>query len=156
MGIPVGYTTVATERRTTEFTCARCGIHRKAEIVGVGEGAQSFLNSRGTAERRARIDAVRDVDRTIGRARCPGCHQRNPGAVFRFWLPYLIMVAICIGAGILMGYYPTWSDMNMRDGDKAGLREIVPWVVGVPCTLITLLVGWSRWARTDKRVTWLP
>lgn len=51
--------------RRADFHCRRCGHHQAADVTGIGEGAQSFLNTDGTAERRAQDDAVKDIQRTI-------------------------------------------------------------------------------------------
>jgi hypothetical protein len=112
MGIPVGYQTTSSKTGTRRFKCKRCGHKQSAEVHGIGEGVQSFLNSQGTAERRARKDAVKDLDRTIKLARCPSCKLRNPGALLGFWTFFLYIFLFMLGVGIVFGFWPTWSGMK--------------------------------------------
>jgi hypothetical protein len=153
--IPVGTQTAAYAKRRVEFACKRCGHHALADVTGMGEGMQSFLNSDGTAERRAREDAVKDIDRTIARARCPKCKQRSPGALFRFLRPYLIMAACFLALGIVAGYAPTWFDMNMGESDRAICKWVMPLVLGGTVLLVAPLPIWIKWSTTDSRVKWV-
>src|SRR6476469_9684718 len=98
--IPVGTQTAAYATRRLQFSCLRCRHKQLADVTGIGEGVQSFLNSDGTAQRRAEQDAQKDIDRTIARARCPKCKQRNPGAVWKFLMPYLLMAAAFLLVGV--------------------------------------------------------
>jgi hypothetical protein len=136
------------------FTCRRCGFAGEADVIGVGQGVETMLNSRGTAERRASDDARDDVARTVARARCPSCKQRNPGVVAGFWLPYVIGLATAFALGIVVGYYPTWSDMNMREEDRAVLRWLCPLIFGGTAAIFIPLQMIARWANPDGRVRW--
>src|SRR5690349_9237522 len=115
MGIPVGYSTAASARGTRTFTCMRCKHEQDAEVVAIGEGVQSFLNASGTAEERAREDATRGLDRAIRRARCPNCKLRNPGVMAKFLAGFAAIVVVTMGIAVVVGMYPTWSNMNMSD-----------------------------------------
>jgi|JI10StandDraft_1071094.scaffolds.fasta_scaffold516279_2 hypothetical protein len=140
---------------TARFTCQRCGFTGEADVTGLGQGVQSFLNSAGTAERRARHDAELDIARTIARARCPACKRRNPGVVRGFLMPYAIGVAVAIVAGVIVGYWPTWSGMNMREDDKAFLRWLCPLLLGGIALLVVPIQMFIRWQNPDARIRWL-
>ena len=155
MGIPVGYMTSATARGVRTFTCVRCKHEQDAEVIGIGEGAQSFLNSDGTAEERAREDAHKGLDRTIRRARCPKCRQRNPGVMAKFLSGFAIAIVVSMVAGIVGGMYPTWSNMNMSERDKAICAWVIPLIfAGVLAFAIPIELA-KRWPR-DRHVRWLP
>lgn len=136
------------------FTCRRCGFTGIADVVGVGQGVQTFLNAPGTAAERARDAAERDVARTIARARCPSCKQRNPGVVRNFLLPYAIGLIAAFALGIVVGYWPTWSDMNMAEDDRAILRWLCPLIFGGTALLFLPLQMLVRWQNPDGRVRW--
>src|SRR5262249_29995100 len=99
--VPVGTQSAAYVTKRAQFTCARCAFRGEADVTGIGEGAQSFLNEDGTVARRAHEDAERDVARTIRRALCPKCKKRNPGALLGFLTPYLVITGITMAAGFL-------------------------------------------------------
>lgn len=156
MRVPIGYETTASTKREASFSCKRCGHRARATVVGVGQGMQSYLNSRGTAARRARADAEKDVVRTIRCARCPSCKRRNPGALLRFWQPFLIMAVVLVGVGFIAGYYPTWSDMNMSSHDKEICAWLMPLIFAGVVVLVVPFQALIRWGNLDARVKWLP
>lgn len=143
--------TGASHRETRDFRCTHCGHESKAEVVGLGEGTQSFLNAKGTAERRAREDAQRDIDRTLAVAACPKCGQREGGAVRRWWLrallPHLIgFVLVAVG-----GWIPLLFGLNMRERDK----WLAAWVmlgIAVFVALIMLPSVFAKWSSTKRNV----
>jgi hypothetical protein len=141
--------------RRADFHCRRCDHHQSADVTGIGEGVQSFLNADGTAERRARTDAVKDVQRTIRVARCPSCRQRNPGAVLRFFRPHLIALAVFIAGGFVAGYLPTWLDINMRQHDRDLCKWVCPLLIGGPAVLIYAFTMLAKWSGIDRRVRWI-
>jgi hypothetical protein len=153
--IPVGTQTAAYATRRVEFSCQRCGHKQLADVTGMGEGVQSFLNSDGTAERRAQKDAEKDIDRTIRRARCPKCKQRNPGALWNFLLPWLLMIAAFLLAGIVAGYAPTWFDMNMAQRDRDVCKWVMPLILGGSVLLVAPIPILLKWSTTDQRVKWI-
>jgi hypothetical protein len=156
MGIPVGYQTSASTTGTRRFHCKRCGHSQEAEIVGIGEGVQSILNSRGTAERRAAADARKDLDRSIKLARCPSCKRRNPGALLGFWMFFVYIFAFMLGIGIVTGFWPTWTDMNMGESDKAICRWLLPLICGGTALVMIPFHALRRWGNLDNRVRWMP
>jgi len=156
MGIPIGLETSSSTKGTRKFRCKRCGHRQSAEVHGIGEGVQSFLNSPGTAQRRARADALKDLDRTIKLARCPSCEQRNPGALRGFWMFFVYIFAFMLGLGIVLGFWPTWTGMNMGERDKAICRWLVPLILGGTAALIIPFHAMRRWGSLDRRVRWLP
>jgi hypothetical protein len=153
--IPVGTQTAASAEKRVGFKCERCGCQAQADVVGIGEGVQSFLNAPGTAEERARKDAEKDIARTIDRAMCPNCKQRNPGAVWRFWMPYLLIAAGGMALGVFLGYAPTWFDMNMRERDRDICKWVVPLIFFVSLLLVVPLSALIKWGTTDGRVKWV-
>lgn len=142
-------------KERTEHHCARCGHRAAADVFGIGQGAQSFLNPEGTAERRAQEDARKDIERTIRLARCPKCRQRNPGALLGFWTPFLIMFAAFLGGGIVLGYLPTWADMNMAQRDRDICKWVVPLILGGTAALFVPIAALTRWSGLDRRITWV-
>jgi hypothetical protein len=153
MHIPVGTQTSAVAKDTRRYRCRACGHERRAEVVGVGTGVQSFLNARGTATARARDDAQREIKRTLTFAKCPACKRRS--GYMAFLGRYFWMAGFFIATGVVMGFAPTWFDINMRESDKALCRT---WVTGatVAATLVFTSLGvWWRWAVNDGRVRWL-
>ena len=155
MQIPVGHETFASTTQRTEFHCKRCGHRATADVVGIGQGMQSFLNASGTAQRRARTDATKDIARTIRTARCPSCKRRNPGALLAFWQPFLIVFAIAAVAGVVCGYLPTWADMNMAEHDRAICRWVLPLIFVGTAALVVPIQALVRWANLDARVRWV-
>ena len=121
----------------------------------LGEGAQSFLNSDGTAQRRAEEDAQKDIQRTLRRARCPRCHERNPGAVWSFLFPWLIMAALFMGGAIFIGYAPTWFDIAMSGHDRNICRWLLPLIMGAVLLIFIPFTVWRKWTTTDIRVQWV-
>jgi hypothetical protein len=126
-----------------------------AEVIGVGEGMQSFLNPSGTAEARAHADAYRALDRAIRRARCPKCKQRNPGVMVRFLAGFVVAIVLAMAVGIVAGFYPTWSDMDMAESDRAVCRWLLPLLFGGVLLFAIPIELAKRWPR-DSRVRWLP
>jgi DNA-directed RNA polymerase subunit RPC12/RpoP len=155
VSVPVGTQAATSTTARVEFVCRHCGGRRLADVTGMGQGAQSFLNSDGTAQRRAEEDARKDIQRTLRRARCPRCHQRNPGAVWSFVRSWLLMVALFMGGAIVAGYAPTWFDINMSQHDRDICKWVMPLIFGGTLLLIIPFVMWNRWATTDQRVQWV-
>jgi hypothetical protein len=127
---------------------------QEADVVGTGQGAQSFLNSDGTAEARARRDAEKDVGRTIDAVRCPKCKQRNPGALWRYLMPYFGVVALCAGLGFLCGIAPMVLNLNMNENDRAIAMWLMPLSIGGFSLLIVPFIFWIRWGSIEGRVQW--
>lgn len=155
VSIPVGTQAAASATSRVEFVCRRCGCRRLADVTGMGQGVQSFLNSGGTAQRRAEKDARKDIQRTLRRARCPQCQQRNPGAVWSFLRPWLIMVALFMGAAVIAGYAPTWFDLNMSEHDRGICKWVMPLIFGGTLLLIIPSMLWTKWVNTDQQVRWV-
>lgn len=148
--ITVATTTVEAEGR---FRCQRCGYASDVDVVGVGEGTQSFLNTRGTAARRAARAARANVAWTIGAATCPACHRRNPGAGWRIAAPTVLGVLGFVALGVVLGYLPTWANLRMRPADKATVRWVMPLLVAGPAVLMFAVRGVITWRGIDRRVT---
>ena len=156
MHVPLHATLAATSASGEAwFQCRRCGHRQSARVTGMGEGAQSFLNTAGTAQRRAATDAVKDIQRTIRVARCPRCARRNPGATLRWALPHLVVVAAFFAGGIIAGFLPTWLDINMSDRDRDICKWLVPLLCGGTALMIVPLVLWTRWHGIDRRIDWI-
>jgi hypothetical protein len=119
------------------------------------DGRRTVFNDEGTAEGSALSDAERDIARTIDCARCPKCRLRNPGAGLRFWKPYLIVVAVFVGIGLLLGFAPTLFDMQMTESGKDSCKWLVPLVLGVPMLFVVPLVSLPKWSTIDARVRWI-
>ena len=152
MQIPIGYQATASTSDLRSFRCRACGHRQNAEVTGIGTGMQSFLNARGTARRRARDLAERDIGRTIRFASCPKCGRRS--RYLRFMTPYLAMTAFLVALGFVFGYGPTWFHVNMRDEDKALCATYVTWGFAIFALLAGGLPLWFRWASNDARVKW--
>ncbi|MBX3160528.1 MAG: hypothetical protein KF773_31475 [Deltaproteobacteria bacterium] len=148
-------TVAASTTAVRTFRCRRCGHEQDAEVVGLGEGVQSFLNASGTAERRAAEDAQRGLDRTIARARCPSCKLRNPGVMAGFAGVFVAIAAGTMLVAIVLGFYPTWSEMNMSEHDKAICRWLMPAIFGGVLAIVLPIELLKRWPR-DAYVRWLP
>jgi transcription elongation factor Elf1 len=155
VSVPVGKqaSTVVTER--VEFTCRYCGHRAEAEVTGLGEGADSFLNAEGTAVARAEQAARRDVGRTIARALCPRCGRRDHSATLRFFFPYVAVSVAFVLAGIVAGFAPTWFDVNMSESDKQICKWVMPLIIIVPVLLVVPISAIPKWTSTDRRVKWL-
>ena len=142
-------------RRQVTFVCRRCGRKALADVVAIGHGSETFLNVAGSAERRARHDAEKEIDRTIARARCPGCKRRPPGALLRFLFPHLLLAAALGAAGLIFGHVQPWfqPDLNERD------RQIALWLWPLLAVAIDLLIlapiALVQWRGTGSRVRWL-
>lgn len=154
MAITIGHETSVTTAGERRFFCRRCRHRRDATVRGIGIGMQSILNSAGTALRRARADGEKDLDRTIKLARCPNCRERNPGALLWFWAPFVLMFLAFLAGGIVAGYYPTWSDMNMDEGDRAISRRLLPLLCGGIAALVIPFAAHRRWGNLDRRIRW--
>lgn len=155
MSVTLGYQATATATATAEFRCVHCGHRARAEVTGVGEGVQSILNSGGTAHARARADARLDIGRTLARAKCPKCQLRDGRGVWRFFRPFVITAVLMMSIGFVLGFAPTWFDLNMRPRDKALVAWLVPALIGGTLVLIMPFQIWFRWAGLDARVRWL-
>ena len=153
MQIPVGTQTSAWAKDVVGFRCKACGHRQRAEVLGIGRGMQTLLNSRGTARRRAAQNARHEIKRTIRFATCPKCDQRS--GYLRFLAPYLAIAAFFIALGIVFGYAPTWFALKMREHDKELAAKWIPLVFAIPVLAFTPLGIWWRWALNDKRVRWL-
>jgi hypothetical protein len=95
---------VGTAHRTEsgEFKCRRCGWSGRAEVTAVGTGrATLFFDKPQDALVEARQDASHQAARTIQRARCKKCGQRNPGELLRYWLSFALA---CAAAAALVVY----------------------------------------------------
>ncbi|HSN24897.1 MAG TPA: hypothetical protein VLT45_01395 [Kofleriaceae bacterium] len=153
MQIPVGYQTSTAIKDIVDYRCRACGARRRAEVLGIGIGQQTFLNSSGTARRRARDNARHELKRTIRFAACPACHKRS--GHLKFLTPYLVLIGLFVAIGVVAGYAPTWFDMNMGEHDKAICRTYITWGFMIFALLAGLLPMWWRWTHNDRRVTWL-
>ena len=153
MHIPVGYETSASTKDTRDYRCRTCGHRQQAEVTGIGTGMQTFLNSQGTAQRRARESARHELRRTIRFAACPKCHRRSGYGTFM--APYLWVTGVFVALGVVFGYAPTWFHLNMRESDKAICATYVTWGFAIFALLAGGLPLWFRWANNDARVKWL-
>lgn len=143
--------TGATHREARDFRCTLCGHEAQAEVVGLGEGAQSFLNAQGTAERRAEEDARRDIDRTLAVASCPKCGQRDRPAVRRWWLRALAPHLISMIVVAFSGWIPLLFNLNMSERDK----WLVGWItlgIALFVALIMLPSVFMKWSATKRGV----
>jgi len=153
MQIPVGIQTSTSIRETVDYRCRACGHRQRAEVLGIGIGQQTFLNASGTARRRARDNARRELKRTIRFAACPQCGKRSRH--LKFLTPYFAIIGLLVATGIIAGYAPTWFAMNMRDSDKEICRTYITGGFVIFAVLAGLLPMWWRWVHNDRRVTWL-
>lgn len=139
------------------FKCGSCSHQRRASVTGLGEGVATFLNSEGTGARRAREDAMKDIDATLAVTACPSCGVRNRGALFRWWFRNLGLPVIIFGA-VMAGcaFAPMVFDLNMREEDQ----RIVVWVMlGIGLFVLALMLPLPlsmKWSSVKARVTWLP
>lgn len=117
--------TGATSTDERQFHCPGCGYEAEVAVTGAGEGTQSFLNAPGTAERRAKADAVRAVDRAMSLATCPKCSYRDPRATRNWWLGQMIPFTLTVAFIAFLGWIPMLCDLNMVERDK----PIAGWVV---------------------------
>ncbi len=147
--------TSAVTRELRTWRCAACGFETEAEVVGVGEGAQSFLNSGGTADRRAEADAVAELDRVMGLAACPKCGQRDPAAVRSWWMRQVLPLVISAAFVAFLGWAPLLFGLNMKPSDQ--------WLAGWIMTGIGLLVcgfmllpAWMKWETAKQGVRFPP
>jgi hypothetical protein len=145
----------ATARAEADFTCTACGHRARAVVVGLGEGAATFLNSEGTSERRAEADAEADIARTLGLARCPSCGTRDATAVAWFWAPWVGWPAAAMVGSLIVGFWPMLSGMNMSDRDKAICAWLIPLICAVSMVLVVPLSVLPRWNTLDARVKWI-
>ena len=149
------YTSIKAEAGERQFRCGRCGHEAIAQVVGVGEGISSDLNveAHDTARSRARVDALRDIDRTIQAARCPQCKARSGAG--RWWLgqlgPMIAIMSLIIG----VCWLPTILSDNPGDQEQAAIAGWVMTgiiaVMAIPLFTLTLL---SKWRSVDSRVAW--
>ena len=114
-------------------------------VTGHGKGAETYLASAGTAERRGFADATRDLDRTIRLARCPRCKRRNPGALLRF---VGFFAGICL-AMVALGFI---FSAVLKMGD---MWWLMPAILAGTSILITPAQMANRWRSLDERVRWL-
>jgi DNA-directed RNA polymerase subunit RPC12/RpoP len=138
-----------TEQR--QFCCQACGHRATAEVIGLGEGVQSFLNPRGTARRRAKRDAVVDVDRTLSVATCPRCGHRDARAVRRWWAKALLPHAIGFVVVAASGWIPLVFGLNMRERDK----WLAGWIMtGIACFVALLMLPsvFIKWSTVKQGV----
>lgn len=154
MGIPIGTFVVATVRRQAEFKCLACGHQATAEVTSTGMGAQSLLQDPGLDEDRANEDALKDITRTIERARCPKCGQRSSEAVMRYFSPYLFGSAGFILLGPVLGFGPDLLEMRLTM-----IQQV--FIVWVPLMVYFITLGslftvaLFRFRSTERRVKWL-
>jgi Zn ribbon nucleic-acid-binding protein len=146
----------ASQAGIRDFTCVRCGHQAMAQVVGIGEGAQSALNSEGTAERRATESATADIDTTLSLARCPKCKERDPAAVWRWWLKYAALSAAMLGGLALAGWAPLLFGMNMRESDKWMAGWIVTGIAVITVVPMMLIDVLPKWWSIDSRIEWSP
>lgn len=148
--------TVASATEVAAFRCVHCGHRARAEVTGIGEGAQTFLNAGGVARQRALEDAHNDVARTIARVRCPKCQRRDPKGVRMFFKRDLIVAAAIAVFGVLVGVSPYLFGIDMARSDKHLMLWLGPVMFLGPMLLIMPTRMWSRWSTTEQRVNWLP
>jgi hypothetical protein len=147
----VGHITTTSGKAERPFRCASCGYRALLQIVTIGEGTQSFLNSSGTAERRAQRDMAADGSRVASVATCPVCKFRDPVAVRRWWTPY---VAWGVGGSAVIGIAAAWyaKASNMRPEDQS----IAMWIsLGLFLFMALGVLGtaWVKWAGIPSRVS---
>lgn len=154
MHVSIGQAAAGARRRVT-FVCRRCGREALADVVAIGHGSETFLNPAGSAERRARDSAESEIDRTLARARCPGCKRRPPGALLRFLVPFLLLGAALVAAGVIFGHLEPRFEPDLSERD----RQITLWLWPLVSAAIDLLVlapiALIQWFGTDSRVRWV-
>jgi len=84
----------------------------------------------------------------------PNCGQRNPGAVLRFALPYLLLIAAFFAGGVIAGYLPTWLDLNMHERDRDICKWLCPLLLGGTALLIVPITLGSKCHGIDRRIHW--
>jgi hypothetical protein len=57
--------------------------------------------------------------------------------------------------GIVLGYAPSWFDMNMREHDKDICKWLLPLIFGISIALVAPLPILIKWSTTDGRVKWI-
>jgi len=121
-------------------------------VHGVGDGTQSFLNTKGTAERRAKADLDKDFERVRAVTPCPKCGWRDEAAVRRWWLPHLLWGP---GLGALVALCALAMTGNMRPADLVMARWIC---VGLFVFIAGGIVGvaWFKWSQIPGRVEFRP
>lgn len=137
------------------FVCRACGCRRMAEVTGLGEGAQSFLNAAGTAAARARADARRDIDDTLSLAPCPACGRRSPHAKARWWwrkagLPSVLILGVMLAFAVA----PWVFDVDMAERDKTIAFWVVMGIAVLTLAVVLPLPVWQKWRSTTQRVRW--
>lgn len=137
--------TGATSTDERQFRCGGCDYEADVTVTAAGEGAQSFLNAPGTAERRAKADAVRSLDRAMNLATCPKCGYRDPRAARNWWLVQLIPFVLLIAGIAFLGWIPMLFDMNMREADKPIAGWVVTGIAAVVALpyLFTIYMKWQ-------------
>ena len=147
------HSAVATEER--EFVCTACGHRRRASVVGMGEGAASFLNSEGTGDARAQKDAHRDVDATLAVVPCPSCGVRNVGAIAKWWLRNLVApTALVLAILTVLTFAPTWFKLGIEPEEQLKLAYAMGGVSLCALILVVPLPVWMKWKSTKDRVHW--
>ncbi|MGV3625784.1 MAG: hypothetical protein ACO1OB_33540 [Archangium sp.] len=144
---------MTTEER--EFVCAACGHRARASVVGMGEGAASFLNSEGTGDARAKKDALQDVDATIAVAPCPKCGVRNVGAVVKWWLRSAVApTVLTLLVLTVLTFAPTWFKLGIEPEEQLTLAYTMGAVSLCTLILVIPLPVWMKWKSTKDRVHW--
>jgi hypothetical protein len=139
----------ASERR--RFVCKRCHHGRSAEVSAMGHGMQLAMQEGGLSNDRARADLDRELDQTIATAKCTRCEQRNPGAAWQFWRPYVRNTISWIGIGVALSF---WAALG------TGEYVVTMFLIGVAFTSVVGMIvilgrGGLRWSSIDQRVEWL-
>jgi hypothetical protein len=133
------------EERALPFVCQSegCNFKGTACVHGIGEGGQSSLNSRGTANRRAEADLEKDFRRVLSVSRCPACGHRDREAVKRWWTPHF---GWGIGVGALVAIFAAAMSQKMKPAD----RPIALWIsFGLFVFFAAITLGSALWKWTD-------